>query len=73
MNVPHAFAGRLHQFRFYSFPEYSAGYDSAQQVVGADAHIGPLETDEFAANFRETGVHCTGFCGHALHPVRPLH
>ncbi len=35
-NVLHAFAGRLHQFRFCSFPEYSAGYDVTQHVVGAD-------------------------------------
>ncbi len=41
VNVPHAFAGRLHQFWFCSFPEYSADYDVAQHVVGADAHIGP--------------------------------
>ena len=35
-NVLHAVIGRLHQFRFCSFPEYSACYDSAQHVVGAD-------------------------------------
>ena len=40
-NVLHAFAGRLNRFRFCSFPEYSADYDVAQHVVGADAHIGP--------------------------------
>ena len=35
-NVLHAFAGRLNRFRFCSFPEYSADYDVAQHVVGAD-------------------------------------
>ena len=68
-NVLHAFAGRLHQFRFCSFPEYSACYDSAQHVVGADAHIGPLGTDEFAADFRKNGAHCAGRCGHR--PLQP--
>ncbi len=41
-NVLHAVAGRLHQFLFCSFPEYSAGYNSAQHLVGADVHIGPF-------------------------------
>ena len=40
-NVLHAVIDRLHQFRFCSFPEYLGGYNSAQQFVGADAHIGP--------------------------------
>ncbi len=43
MNVPHAFAGRLNQFRFYSFSEYLADYDIAQHVVGADVGIGPYK------------------------------
>ena len=30
-------------------------------------HIGPLGTDEFAADFHENGAHCAGRCGH-----RPL-
>ena len=37
-NVLHAFAGRLNRFRFCSFPEYSADYDVAQHVVGAENH-----------------------------------
>ena len=35
-NVLHAVTGRLHQFRFCSFPEYSAGRAHAQHVVGTD-------------------------------------
>ena len=66
-NVLHAFAGRLHQLHFCSFPEYPTGYDFTQHVVGADAHIGPLGTDEFAADFRENGAYCAGRCRH-----RPL-
>ena len=33
--------------------------------AGADAHIGPLGTDEFAADFRETSVHHAGRCAPA--------
>ena len=33
--------------------------------VVADAHIGPLRTDEFAADFRKNGVHCAGRCAPA--------
>ena len=40
INVLHAVTGKRHQLRYYSFPEYSAGYDPAQHVVWADAHIG---------------------------------
>ena len=51
--VLHAVAGRLHQPRFCSFPEYSTDYDVTQHVVGADAHIGPFvrihRTSSFAA------------------------
>ena len=36
MNVPHAFADRLHQFRFCSFPEYSTDYGHVLHLVGAD-------------------------------------
>ena len=35
--------------------------------VGADAHIGPLGSSEFAVDFRKNGVFCVGRCGH-----RPL-
>ena len=35
--------------------------------VGADAYIGPLGTDEFAADFRKNGAYCAGRCWH-----RPL-
>ena len=43
------------------------GSNIAYRSVGADAHIGPSGTDEFAADFCENGVHCAGRCRH-----RPL-
>ena len=52
MNVPHAISGRLHQFRFCSFPEYSANLVHALHLVGADAHIGPRSTHRFNGNLR---------------------
>ena len=45
-NVLHADAGRLHLFRFCSFPEYSADYDITQHVVGADVGIGPYKDSQ---------------------------
>ena len=42
VNVPHAFAGRLHQFRSCSFPEYSANLIHALHTVGADDSVRPV-------------------------------
>ncbi len=67
INVLHAVTGKLHQLRYCSFPEYSAGYDSAQQVVGADAHIGPRSAHRFDENLWQIRLFPTGRCGH-----RPL-
>ena len=53
--------------KFVNFPIAYCS-DIAYRSVGADAHIGPLGTNEFAADFRENGValrrlsvvmHCT--------------
>ena len=57
-NVLHAVAGRLHQFLFCSFPEYSAGYNSAQHLVGADVHIGPFVRFHRTASFAATPPPC---------------
>ena len=51
-NALHAVADKMYQFQFFSFPEYSACYDSAQHVVGADAHIGPF------VRFHRTAIKC---------------
>ena len=66
-NVLHAVIGRLHQFRFCSFPEYSANLIHAQHSVGADAYIGPRSMYHFNGNLRRIRRFPTGRCGH-----RPL-
>ena len=49
-NVLHAFAGRLHQLRFCSSPEYSADYDIAQHVVGGRCPHQPCKFSAPPAN-----------------------